>query len=182
MLLNTQTGVTTSLILPTNDIQHENEYLYLLERQGFLPYLGHILKKVSNKMSTDLCVPAYLGAGPGTWREEGQSQSHIPRRPSTVLSAFPPGTSATRLAASSTASLDHHEYLKSGPGVLLQSVWGVVAEKEQRFGVQPRVTRSAYSRRRSLSGAVKRGRKEKGLTKKLVKGLEGEYSFSLSLT
>ncbi|KAK3350843.1 hypothetical protein B0H65DRAFT_100418 [Neurospora tetraspora] len=127
-------------------------------------------------MSTDLCVPAYLGAGPGTWREEGQSQSHIPRRPSTVLSAFPPGTSATRLAASSTASLDHHEYLKSGPGVLLQSVWGVVAEKEQRFGVQPRVTRSAYSRRRSLSGAVKRGRKEKGLTKKLVKGLEGHDS------
>ncbi|KAK3956496.1 hypothetical protein QBC32DRAFT_366842 [Pseudoneurospora amorphoporcata] len=105
-----------------------------------------------------------------------RSHTSIPRRSSTSLSAFPLGTtSATRPAASSTIALDHdHEYLKGASGgVPLQSVWGVVAEKKQRFGAQPRVTRSAltYSRRRSLSETVKKVNKGKGLRKKLVKAL-----------
>lgn len=142
-------------------------------------------------MSTDIHVPAYRGVGAGgTWREEGKghTQSHTsgPRHSSTLLSVFTPGaTSATGLATSSI-SLDHQEYLKSGPGGLLQSVWGVVAEKEQRFGqgVQTRFTGSTYSRRRSLSGSgiVKRGTKRRAVeSKETKKASAGELFHTLTL-
>ena len=125
-------------------------------------------------MSTDLCVSAYPGGG--TWREEAQSHTFTHPRSSTST-AFPSGTTAKILAASSTNTLDHHEYLKSSSRVLPRSVWGGVVEKEQRFnGTQPRITRSTYARRRSLSGTViQKGRNEKVLgNKKFVKNLECE--------
>lgn len=82
--------------------------------------------------------------------------------------------------AASSAALDYGEHLKDGPEFLPQSVSGVVAGKDQRFDVQPRVTRAAYSRRRSLSGAIKRGNKGKGLTKTVAKALDCKY-FLLSI-
>lgn len=137
-------------------------------------FLGHILKKASDKLSTNLCVSARNLGALGTWHEEEPLQLHIPRRPSTALSACPSSTSTTILAASSTA-LGYSEHLKGGPEVLSQSVSGVVAGKEQRFDVQPRVTKSAYSRRRSLPRAIKQGNKGKGLRKTVTKALECKY-------
>ncbi|KAK3501686.1 hypothetical protein B0T13DRAFT_207631 [Neurospora crassa] len=122
-------------------------------------------------MSTKFCVSARDLGALGIWREEEPLQLHVSRRPSTALSAFPSSTNTTRLAASSTA-LDYSEHLEGGPEVLPQSVSGVVAGKEQRFDVQPRVTKSAYSRRRSLPRAIKQGNKRKGLRKTAAKALE----------
>ncbi|KAK3398949.1 hypothetical protein B0T20DRAFT_186184 [Sordaria brevicollis] len=124
-------------------------------------------------MSTNIYISAYHRAG--TWRENGQSQSP---RPPHRTSALPSGTSETGLVDSSTTVSDHLEYLKSGPRVLPQVVWGMVAEKEQRFNnTQPRVTKSAaYTRRRSLSRIAKHANKVKRLRKKLVSDIEGHDS------